>query len=236
MKIACVSDLHGNLIPYPSDFWKGLEECEVLFICGDILPVPIQSTSIEAESWFVRDFRNWALDLPVKKVYFIGGNHDFWLERNYTTAKLYFSSGNKVTYLKNECVEFLSEQDYNVYKFFGSPYCHIFGLWPFMREEETLSELFSEIPEDVDILFTHDAPYGVSDVCLEGWAADGKHKGCPALRDAVVEKQPKYHFHGHLHSTNHEQELLGNTKVYNTSIVNENYDIAYTPLIIDICK
>jgi Icc-related predicted phosphoesterase len=105
-----------------------------------------------------------------------------------------------------------------------------------MREEKTLSELFSEIPEDVDILFTHDAPYGVSDVCLEGWAADGKHKGCLALRDAVLEKQPKYHFHGHLHSTNHEQELLENTKVYNTSIVDEGYNIQYPPLILEICK
>ena len=52
--------------------------------------------------------------------------------------------------------------------------------------------------------------------------------------DAILEKKPKYCFHGHLHSTNHEEELLGNTKVYNTSILNEDYKITYDPVILEI--
>jgi hypothetical protein len=39
-----------------------------------------------------------------------------------------------------------------------------------------------------------------------------------------------------LHSSNHEEELLGDTKVYNTSILDERYLIVYEPLIIRICK
>jgi Icc-related predicted phosphoesterase len=105
-----------------------------------------------------------------------------------------------------------------------------------MRSEIKLRELFNELPEDVDILFTHDAPFGVSDVCFQGWAADGGHKGCKALRDAILERKPRYCFHGHLHSSNHDEELLGETKVYNTSILDERYLIMYEPLIIRICK
>ena len=38
--------------------------------------------------------------------------------------------------------------------------------------------------------------------------------------------------HGHLHSANHGEELLGDTKVYNTSILNEQYNLVYEPLMI----
>ena len=234
MKIACISDLHGNLIQYPSKYWDGLEECEALFICGDILPLKIQYNMPKSREWLLTEFKPWALDLPVEKVYIIAGNHDAWFERNEPGARSMFSEHDKVTYLKNNKLEHISLQDGKVYTIFGTPYCHIFGDWPFMREEETLRKNFSHIPENVDILFCHDAPFGTSDVCLEGWAADGKHKGCPALRDAILEKKPKYCFHGHLHSSNHDEELLLDTKVYNTSILDESYRIKYQPLMIRI--
>lgn len=232
MKIACISDLHGNLIQYPSTYWKGLEECEILFICGDILPLQIQYNMTESENWLISEFKLWAQDLPVEKVYFIAGNHDAWFERNELAAMAIFSKADKVTYLKNEFVDHISMQDYKTYRIFGTPYCHIFGQWPFMRSEETLAKNFSLMPEGVDILFSHDAPYGTSDICLEGWAADNQHKGCPALRDIIVERMPKYCFHGHLHSSNHDEEMLNDTKVYNTSIVDESYRIKYEPLMI----
>lgn len=67
-----------------------------------------------------------------------------------------------------------------------------------------------------------------------GSTADGKHKGCPELWDAIIATKPKYNFHGHLHSTNHEKELLGETKIYNVSILDEEYKLVYNPLIIRI--
>ena len=219
---------------YPSDYWKDLNDCEVLFICGDILPLRIQFDMVESKRWLIEEFKMWASDLPVEKVYIIAGNHDAWFERNDVLAHGIFSKYDKVTYLKNEYVDYISTQDSKVYRIFGTPYCHIFGNWPFMRDEETLAKKFSQIPGNVDILISHDAPYGTSDVCLEGWAADGRHKGCPELRDAIITSKPRYNFHGHLHSTNHGEELLGDTKVYNVSILNESYDFVYDPLIIRV--
>lgn len=234
MKVAAISDLHGMLPLYPSDYWKDLNDCEILFICGDILPLRIQFDMVESKRWLIEEFKMWASDLPVEKVYIIAGNHDAWFERNDVLAHGIFSKYDKVTYLKNEYVDYISNQDSKVYRIFGTPYCHIFGNWPFMRDEETLAKKFSQIPGNVDILISHDAPYGTSDVCLEGWAADGRHKGCPELRDAIIASKPIYNFHGHLHSTNHGEELLGDTKVYNVSILNESYDFVYDPLIIRV--
>ena len=234
MKIAVISDLHGHLPIYPSPYWEGIEECELLLICGDILPLHCQSKMIESRLWLIDEFKPWAASLPVEQVFFIAGNHDFWFERNDLTAHQIFSSHDKVRYLKNEYIDYISSQDAKIYHIFGTPYCHIFGDWAFMRDEETLVKKFSQIPGNVDILLSHDAPYGTSDICFEGWAADGSHKGCPELRDAIIASKPKYNFHGHLHSANHEEELLGDTKVYNVSILNESYDFAYNPLIIRV--
>jgi len=234
MKIAVISDIHGNLIPYPSQYWKGLEECEILFICGDILPLQIQHNLEASYEWLLTQFKPWTYDLPVEKVYFIAGNHDLWFERKYFDAISIFSEYDKVTYLANNTIDHISSQDSKVYSIHGIPYCHQFGNWSFMYSEKTLTKLFEAVPNNLDILITHDAPYGVSDVCLEGWAADGEHKGGKALRDVIINKKPKYCFHGHLHSSNHEEEMLNDTKVFNTSIVDEQYDIKYEPLIIRI--
>lgn len=103
-----------------------------------------------------------------------------------------------------------------------------------MMSEEILKQKFSIIPEDIDILISHDAPFGTSDICYESSYNPHAHLGCPELRDAILEKNPKLCLHGHLHSSNHKEEILGNTKVYNTSILNEQYNIAYTPLYLDI--
>lgn len=234
MKIAAVSDLHGVLPLYPSDYWKGLEECELLLICGDIIPLRIQFDIPKSKQWLIEEFKPWAASLPVEQVYFIAGNHDAFAEKNDKTMHEIFSRHDKVTYLMHEFVDHLSIQDSKVYRIFGTPYCHIYGNWPFMRDEETLAKKFREIPENVDILMTHDAPYGTSDICYQGWAADGRHKGCPELRDAIIATNPKYNFHGHLHSSNHREELLGETKVYNTSIIDEEYKLVYEPLIVRV--
>lgn len=234
MKIAIISDLHGYLPICPSLYWEGIEECELLLICGDLLPLRVQTNMLESLNWLIEEFKPWAISLPVEQVYFIAGNHDFYCERNDKVMHEMFSRSDKVTYLKNEYVDYISTQDSNVYRIFGTPYCHIFGNWAFMRDEETLAHKFSQIPDNVDILISHDAPYGTSDICFEGWAVDGSHKGCPELRDAIIASKPKYNFHGHLHSANHGEELLGETKVYNTSILNEQYDLTYKPLMIKL--
>lgn len=233
MKIAVISDLHGYLPIYPSKYWDGIEECEILLICGDILPLNIQTNMPKSKDWLIVDFKLWASDLPVEKVYIIAGNHDFWFERNSLEAHSIFSKYDKVTYLCNEFADYISIQDSKVYRIFGTPYCKIFGYWAFMRGNEFLAQKYNEIPENVDIFISHDAPK-VSDVGMikEGWS--GTDAGNPVLAKYILEKKPRYAFCGHIHSGNHELQEVEGIKFANTSVVNEHYDLFYKPLIIRI--
>ena len=159
MKIAALSDLHG-ILPEASFFE---DDAEILILCGDILPLGIDQKISESRDWFKNDFIGWRKTLPFKKVIFIAGNHDFYCESCSEELKDMFSEHSDTTYLYNSGLEYISEDNGKVYKIFGTPYCKIFGNWSFMREEWVLKGLFSKIPERLDILITHDAPYGVSD-------------------------------------------------------------------------
>lgn len=221
MLIGAISDLHGNLIDiYP---------CEVLFICGDISPLRLQFNMEEMEYWITNEFLPWCEKLSCERIFLIAGNHDAFLERKKEKFKSLLL-GSKVVYLENELSEYITDNG-DCYKIFGTPYCHIFGNWPFMRTDEVLKNKFFDIPEDCDIVFSHDCPFGTGDVCLE---LNEKHRGSIPLRDVIIRSKPRYLFTGHLHSANHNCEILGDTEVYNTSIVNERYEVSYEPLYLNI--
>ena len=221
MLIGAISDLHGNLID--------IQPCEVLFICGDISPLRLQFNMEEMEYWITNEFLPWCEKLSCERIFLIAGNHDAFLERKKEKFKSLLL-GSKVVYLENELSEYITDNG-DCYKIFGTPYCHIFGNWPFMRTDEVLKNKFFDIPEDCDIVFSHDCPFGTGDVCLE---LNEKHRGSIPLRDAIIRSKPRYLFTGHLHSANHNCEILEDTEVYNTSIVNERYEVSYEPLYLNI--
>lgn len=222
-----MSDLHGYLPP--------VEPCDLVLICGDIVPLRIQGRTKDSYRWFSTEFKEWAMDLPCDKVIFIAGNHELIFPNHYNDYKQLFYNDSKVTYLCHEGYIYKGP-DGKEYSIFGTPYCKEFGNWAFMLSDPELEERYSEIPENLDILITHDAPYGVSDVLLQKeckWAT-GEHIGNVPLRNAIIQKCPKYVFHGHLHSTSHEFELLENSKVVNCSLKDEFYNVLYKPIIIDL--
>ena len=225
--VCAMSDLHGYLPP--------VEPCELVLICGDIVPLSAQGSSRYTSRWYERAFKTWAESLPCDKVIFIAGNHELHFPNHYEYYKKMFPNNSKVTYLCHE--EYIYKgPDGKEYSIFGTPYCKEFGNWAFMLPDPELEERYSEIPENLDILITHDAPYGVSDVLLQKeckWAT-GEHIGNVPLRNAIIQKCPKYVFHGHLHSTSHEFELLENSKVVNCSLKDEFYNVLYKPIIVDL--
>ena len=229
MKIAALSDLHGFL-------GQKIEHCDLCIIAGDVVPLEIQLYSKACEEWFENEFKEWAESLDCEKVLFVAGNHDFFCERYNKKMHDMFSIYGKVTYLKNELYEYTSLSTGETLKIYGSPMSHKFRNWAFMQEEDSLRETFKDIPSGLDILLIHDAPYGVSDICFQSvnWGNNNKHIGSEALREAILEKTPRYCIHGHLHSSNHEEEMLGDTKVYNVSIKDEHYYPLYQPLYLEI--
>lgn len=222
MKIIAISDLHG-LFP------KIDEKCDVLCICGDIIPLEIQTDIYKSKNWLKTDFIAWCNSIACKHILLIAGNHDLIFEQTLHHEIMNIFLGTKIHYLENDEIEIDGK------RFYGTPYCHIFENWAFMREDSHLKMIYDLIPENLDVLLIHDAPYGTSDICLqETEGNDKEHLGCIPLRDAILEKKPKIVLHGHLHSTNHNVELMENTKVYNVSVLNESYNLEYPPLTLNL--
>ena len=227
MKICGISDIHGDLS-------VKIQPCDVLCICGDIVPLEIQVNSKKSKRWLKELFIPWCSKQPCKKVLVVGGNHDFFLWHHPLQMKEMVKEEEKIEYLLNEGYEFEGV------KFFGTPLCKEFGYWAFMypydEQDRILDKALEEWGKNIDVLLTHDSPYGVSDIILDKscpWATD-EHIGNKSLEAFIIKTAPKLHLHGHLHSTNHDEEILGTTKVYCVSILGEQYTVQYEPQYFDI--
>ena len=207
MRICAFSDMHGQY-----DFT--VDPCDIVLICGDILPLNIQMYSKESKKWLSTSFIPWCGKLPCEKVVLIAGNHDFYFQRHPEGIREMLEGQDKIIYLDCETYE------YDGKVIFGSPWCKPFGRWAFMESYEEQDERYAHYLEtinNVDILI-----------------AKGDHIGNKSLNKVIDKWKPLLHLHGHLHSTNHEEELLGTTKVYNVSLLNEDYNLVYKPLYIDV--
>jgi Icc-related predicted phosphoesterase len=186
-------------------------------------------------NWIKKEFIPWCEKQPCDKVFLIAGNHDWFFMRHPDEVDEIFKDNEKITYLCDSLAEYV-DKDYNTYRIYGTPWCHQFYNWAFMTSDVELENIYNKIPYKVDILMTHDAPHGTSDVLLQEdipWASDS-HIGCIPLGNAVDDKKPILLLHGHLHSTNHECEMRGETEVYNVSMVDERYKKVYKPFYKEI--
>lgn len=226
MKICAISDLHGYL--------PQIESCELLLICGDIVSLRAQQYHQSCKKWYIKKFKPWIESLSCGKVLFIPGNHECGVEGHEIEYRNMFPHSYKATILIHEGYEYISNEG-KIYKIFGTPYCKIFGNWAYMRDNGTLKEKFSEIPEGLDVLVTHDVAYGYADQSLQdiGWGTE-EHFGTVELRDAILKKKPKLHLSGHIHTADHNLIMIGDTKHYNVSYIDEKYTPAFEPLYLDI--
>ena len=226
MKICAFSDMHGQY-----DFQ--IDPCDIVLICGDIVPLNIQWNMNKSLEWFKTFFFPWCTNLPCEKVLFVAGNHDKFLKEITTEVRDILKGQDKVVYLECETYEYQGKVIY------GSPICKIFGKWSFMESYEEQKERYErhlQIIGKVDVIMSHDCPYGINDVLLQKdcfWA-DGGHIGNQALRDFLDAASPSLMVTGHLHSAEHNKIQHGKTAVYNVSLLNENYEMAYKPLYVSL--
>lgn len=201
MKIAAISDIHGNLYP-------NIPECDILCICGDIVPLNIQRDLVASKQWFKQRFLNWVNEIKCEYVLVVPGNHDFYLsnayEYNYDDiVELEGMSDCKIRILIDK--HFV----YNGMTFYGTPWINPISSrvsWAFELGSKDYSEPINtyEIPENTDILLTHDNPnYNET------------------LRECVNKVDNlKAHFFGHWH----DGISYGDLNQYNCSLLNDNYN------------
>ena len=230
IKVCAISDMHGIL-----DF--DIKPCDILCICGDIVPLSLQTMHADCLGWIVGTFIPWCEKQPCDKVFLIAGNHDFIFQRHPDEMEQVFKDSNKITYLCDSEAEYVKETEnsYESIRIYGTPWCHQFYNWAFMTSDVELTKIYSKLPYKIDILLSHDCPHGTSDVILQDvpWKTDS-HIGCIPLGEAVDEKKPRIHFCGHLHSVTKEPQKRGDTLVINVSVVDERYKRVYEPHYIEI--
>lgn len=221
MKITCLSDIHGNLI-------KNIKPCDLIFICGDIVPLTIQTDLKRTEIWVEHKFLPWLNSLKCQNIVFIAGNHDFHLKESYDKFKDKFLPKN--IYLED------NEVNINGLRIYGTPWCPYIRGFAYCESHNFIIEKYKNIPDNIDILLTHCPPKvdNVGVVLQNNLFNSFFDYGSYELTEAIQNKNIKYVFCGHIHSGDHECTEWKNKKLYNVSLLNEKYQIKYHPLVIEI--
>ncbi|KAH7358331.1 metallophosphoesterase domain-containing protein [Plectosphaerella cucumerina] len=219
-RILIISDTHGRKPLEGDDQYDAsgnrvqtysfpLPAADVAIHCGDLTA---RSTTAEYESTFsmLRE-----LSAPLKLV--IPGNHDRtldpvhwsrfvqWKEQigtkgpaldelraraDHVRAIVDAAAADNVIFLGEGSHEFTLANGAKL-RTYASPLTPEYGLWGFQYPPG--SHRF-DIPEGVDVAFTHGPPKDVLDATVNQETA-----GCPQLFDAICRARPKIHCFGHIH-------------------------------------
>lgn len=212
MKIIAISDLHGHLPILP--------ECDVLCIAGDVTPDCFRMDAEKQREWLDGPFADWIFSLDCYTRILVAGNHDYGL---LSGCPGFLSEG--VVYLENEGYETMG------FTFWGTPNVpKPTNNLAFYQESDELLKTFRKIPDKVDFLISHAAPYGANNC---GMLGDGSADiGSRELAEAIKDKDIGYIFCGHIHTGNHNVGLWEGRRIVNVSYCNENKEPAYDPFYI----
>lgn len=247
MKIAVSSDWHGNL-PSKTDRRK-ISECDLLLLAGDIFShiTHYNYRGLDPIGSFLKELTDNKIPVVMTP-----GNHDFqiynaWLDQNpksaewiaqHTVPRMRVCTEKlSIDFLK----EFLgitvlidSQIEINGLKIYGTPWTPEFYRWAFMLEEDDLHEVYDRIPTGLDILLSHGPPR-VSGFNLDTVLGDkDRHCGSLSLTAAISRAQPRFMFCGHIHTGDHIETKLRSTSCRNVSLLNEDYEVEYSPFILEI--
>lgn len=158
----------------------------------------------------VFDFLNWFLDLPYTEKILVAGNHDDCLV------------GAEIEGLDANC-HYLACSGVTIHgvRFYGVP------AFIKMQVDGRLTKAVRDIPDDTQILVTHQPPFEILDF------AGGIHYGSSELLKRVREVKPLFHLFGHIHDA-YGQTASRGTLFSNASVVNERYELANKPVVLHL--
>lgn len=220
VKIVALSDQHGFLPP--------VEPCDLLIVAGDLCPDypgghkerrgsgPQVQRQVE---WFYDKWLPWRNGQPAKVCLFTWGNHDY-------CGQLIMRG--QIEYLNSSTTAVVdAEVVVGGLRVWLTPWSSQFRDWAFMQPEDRLKDLYAPIPAGLDILVSHQPPYGYGDLS----STDGRI-GSKALGNVIVAKKPRVVVCGHIHA-GHGLSVMdvgeAHVKIYNVSIVDERYQLTWPP-------
>ena len=134
------------------------------------------------------DFIEWFSALPCKWKIFVPGNHELSFELGQADRIIQRMTEKGISVLEDA----IEDCD-------GVIIASISG-------NSSISD--ADIPEDIDIVVTHNPPYGILD----------ENMGSTSILNFIMKAKPKYHLFGHIHSTAGQNVQFGDTKCINIGI------------------
>lgn len=131
------------------------------------------------------DFIEWYASLPCKWKIFVPGNHELSFELGQADGIIQRMTEKGITVLEDA----IEDCD-------GVIIASISG---------NASISYEDIPDDIDIVVTHNPPFGILD----------ENMGSVNILDFILKVKPKYHLFGHIHSTAGENVQFGGIRCIN---------------------
>lgn len=229
MKIYAVSDMHGNL--------DGLDPSgsDIAVVAGDFAKLNGRGRwhVYDQKKWVQKKFIPWIESYPDVKFVIVPGNHDLFADPKYQAA--WPDVNYAVDWPENAKLLINSGCESGGLKFWGVPNVPIINYsWAFESDHDTLEKAFSSVPRGVDVLVVHTPPRipgRYIDFSVQ--TASGPFGSCE-LTNALIDKRPRFVFCGHIHSGDHSPEDFAGGRIYNVSRVDEWYEPAYEPAVVDV--
>ena len=108
----------------------------------------------------------------------------------------------------------------------AAPWSNHYGHWAFMKAPADLAPIYARIPEGIDILVSHQPPYGYGDLAQD-------HQGSRELLAAIERVRPRAVICGHIHE-GHGRDQHQGIPIYNVAVVNEFYELVHEPTVIEL--
>lgn len=247
-KFMAMSDIHGYL-PNADVVEKLVDDkYDALLLVGDIFEMNVKN----------KPLAKWLKTVSHDhRVIMTPGNHDHnifeWYmldhEGTYVCVSRRYPFIQKYSpdfLMGNYGIEVLIDQETSVdnVRIWGSPWSDEFCNWAFMGNRAHLEKKYNLIPDGIDIILSHGPPMSLDpeyDIDVnteedERCRLSDKHLGSSSLTKAIRRIKPTYLLCGHIHSGDHNECLIGKTRCYNVSYVNESYMPAYPVLEFEVEK
>lgn len=227
MKVVVISDTHTKhkrlTIP----------ECDVLIHCGDF--------TWDGRYWHVWKFVHWLEKQPAKHKVVIAGNHELTFDHN---GKGYNPKARALlSRHPDENIHYLEDSSVTIdgIKFYGTPWTPWFFDWAFNGITDqnlafyrgvSLSERYSCIPEDVQVLICHGPAYDLCDLSERG----DNRTGSVEMRKLTSEKltQLRLYLCGHIHEARGMEVADGGVTFVNASSLARDYETISPPVVIQL--
>ncbi len=235
MRIVALSDQHA--------YFPEIPPCDLLIVAGDICPdrfgpfLAIHEPD-QQKHWFNREFRPWLAKSPATHKIATWGNHDWCGQAcDFRHDSPAVASTTELQIVVDELTRVPTSSRAGTHEtssnlvIWATPWSNQFMNWAFMKQPSELAEVYATIPQGIDILVSHQPPFGHGDRYPDMSTGKIEHLGSKELLATIDRVRPKLVICGHIHAGHGRYEHDG-VPIYNVSVVDEQYRLVHSPTVI----